>query len=102
MKEKLEQLRTEAVAALKAAKDGAVLEELEIRYLGRKGEMAALMQGMAGLPSHERPAMGQLANEVKTDLERALLERRHELDAAKLGAIAVSEWLDLTAPGARP
>lgn len=102
MKEKLEQLKTEATAALAAAKDAAELEVLEIKYLGRKGSMAALMQGMAGLPGHERPAMGQLANEVKVAVERALAERKKEIEAEKLGAIATSEWIDLTAPGARP
>ena len=102
MKEKLDQLKTEATSALAAAKDAAALEALEIKYLGRKGSMAALMQGMAGLPSHERPAMGQLANKVKTAIERALAERKKEIEAEKLGAIATSEWIDLTAPGARP
>jgi len=102
MKEKVEQLKTEATAALAAAKDAAELEALEIKYLGRKGEMAALMQGMAGLSSSERPAMGKLANEVKVAVERALSERKKEIEAEKLGAIATSEWIDLTAPGARP
>ena len=102
MKEKLEQLKTEATSALASAKDAAELEALEIAYLGRKGSMAALMQGMAGLPGHERPAMGQLANEVKVAIERALAERRREIESEKLGAIATSEWIDLTAPGTRP
>jgi phenylalanyl-tRNA synthetase alpha chain len=102
LKEKLEQLMTEGLAAFKAAKDAAALEALEIQYLGRKGEMNALMQGMAGLPGHARPAMGKLANEVKVALERALSERRRELEVEKLGAIATSEWIDLTAPGFRP
>src|SRR5690242_20311031 len=102
MKEKLEQVKSEAVSAFAAAQDAAALEALEIKYLGRKGEMAALMQGMAGLASHERPAMGKLANEVKAAIERALAERRKELESEKLGAIAASEWIDLTAPGRRP
>lgn len=102
MKEKLDQLKTEATAAFAAAKDAAELEAVEIKYLGRKGEMAALMQGMAGLSSSERPAMGKLANEVKIAVERALAERKTEIEAEKFGAIATSEWIDLTAPGARP
>ncbi len=102
MKEHLERLQTEATAVLRAAKDAAELEAAEIKYLGRKGEMAALMQGMAGLSSHERPAMGQLANEVKVAIERALAERRKELESEKLGKLATEEWIDLTAPGTRP
>lgn len=102
MKEKLEQLKKEAAEAIRGAKDAAALEALEIRYLGRKGEVNALMQGVAGLPGHERPAMGKLANEVKAELERAAAARRAELESERLGAIANEEWLDLTAPGARP
>ncbi len=102
MKDRLERLKTEATAAFAAAKDAAELVAIEIRYLGRKGEVAALMQGVAGLPPHERPVMGQLANELKIAVERALSERRRELEAEKLGAIATSEWIDLTAPGTRP
>lgn len=102
LQEKLEALKTGATAAFAAAKDAAALEALEIRYLGRKGELSALMQGMAGLPGHERPAMGKLANEVKVALERALSERKAGLEAEKLGAIATEERIDLTAPGIRP
>ncbi|WKZ28979.1 MAG: phenylalanine--tRNA ligase subunit alpha [Patescibacteria group bacterium] len=102
MKEQFERLQTEASAAFAAAKDAAELEAAEIKYLGRKGEMASLMQGMAGLPSHERPAMGKLANEVKIAIDRALAERKKELEAEKLGKLATEEWIDLTAPGTRP
>ncbi len=102
MKEKLEQLKSQATAAFKAAKNSAELEALEIRFLGRKGEMNALMQGMAGLPGHERPAMGKLANEVKLSIERTLAERRRELETEALGALAKTEWMDVTLPGARP
>ncbi len=102
MKEQFERLQAEAAAAFSAAKNAAELEAAEITYLGRKGSMAALMQGMAGLPSHERPAMGKLANEVKIVIDRALAERKRELEAEKLGALATEEWIDLTAPGARP
>jgi phenylalanyl-tRNA synthetase alpha chain len=102
MKEKLEQLKTEATGAFAAAKDAVELEALSIKYLGRKGSMAALMQGVAGLSGAERPATGKLANDVKSALGRALAERRRELETQKLGAIAASEWIDLTAPGARP
>jgi phenylalanyl-tRNA synthetase alpha chain len=102
MKDKLEQVKTEAVKAFASAKDAAELEALEIKYLGRKGILAALMQGVAGLPGAERPSMGKLANEVKSAVGRALAERRRELEADKLGAIADAEWMDLTMPGTRP
>jgi len=102
MKDKLEQVKIEAVKAFASAKDETELEALEIKYLGRKGVLAALMQGVAGLPGAERPAMGKLANDVKSAVGRALAERRKELESAKLGAIADAEWMDLTVPGKRP
>ena len=102
MKEKLEALKSEAIAAVSAAQTAADLEQLEIKYLGRKGAMAALMQGVAGLPGPERPAMGKLANEVKVAIERAVADRRRAFEAAALGSLAQSEWLDMTAPGERP
>src|SRR5688572_33272974 len=102
MKDKLDQLKSEASAAFAAAKDAAELEAAEIKYLGRKGVLASLMQGMAGLPGNERPLMGKLANEVKVAVERALADRRAGLEAEKRGAIATSEWMDLTMPGTRP
>lgn len=102
MKDKLEQLKTEATAAFAAAKDASELEAAEIKYLGRKGSMAALMQGVAGLPSNERPMMGKFANEVKQAIDRALSDRRAALEAEKRGAIATTEWMDLTVPGTRP
>ena len=102
MKDKLEQVKTEAVKAFASAKDAAELEVLEIKYLGRKGVLAALMQGVAGLPGPERPAMGKLANDVKSMVGRALAERRKELESAKLGSLADAEKLDMTLPGKRP
>ncbi len=102
MKEQFERLQAEATSAFAGAKDAAELEAAEIKYLGRKGSMAALMQGMAGLASHERPMMGKLANEVKVAIDRALAERKKELEAEKLGKLATEEWIDLTAPGTRP
>jgi len=102
MKDKFDQLKKEAAEAFRSAADEAALEAAEIKYLGRKGAMAALMQGVAGLPSAERPLMGKLANETKLAVERVLAERRKELEAEKRGAIATSEWLDMTLPGKRP
>lgn len=102
MKDKLDQLKAEASTAFAGAKDAGELEALEIKYLGRKGLMAALMQGVAGLPPQERPLMGKLANEVKIAVERALSERRQGIEAEKLGQLATSEWMDLTEPGKRP
>jgi phenylalanyl-tRNA synthetase alpha chain len=64
--------------------------------------MNSIMQGVAGLPGSERPLIGKLANETKRAVEAAVLERRTELESLAQGAIAETEWLDLTVPGNRP
>jgi phenylalanyl-tRNA synthetase alpha chain len=102
MKDQLDRLKTEAVAAIAAAKDAEALEALKIKYLGRKGAMNDLMQGMADLPAPERPAFGKSANEAKAAIEAAAAARAAGFDKEKLGALAESEWLDMTAPGRRP
>src|SRR5258708_40059793 len=102
MREQLEQLQTEALAAIAKASDASAFEALEIEYLGRKGKMSALMQGVSGIAGPERPAMGKLANEVKRAIELAFADAKTRLETAKLGAIAESEWLDMSAPGERP
>ena len=63
MRETLERIRKEAMEAL--ASPSAELEELRIRYLGKKGELTAVLRGMGKLSAEERPVMGQLANDVR-------------------------------------
>ena len=59
MKENLEQIRSEALAAIAA--DGADLEALRVKYLGKKGELTAVLRGMGQLTPEERPVVGQIA-----------------------------------------
>ncbi len=102
MKDDLLKLKTDAAAAAQAAKDAVELEAIEIKYLGRKGQMNALMQGMAKASAEDRPMLGKLANEVKAAVEAAIKEARMRLDSEKLGKLAETEWMDLSAPGQRP
>lgn len=102
MKEKLEALRGETLAALAAAKTLAELEELEVARLGRKSDFASLMKSLGGLAPEERKAFGGRANEVKEEVAAALAARRAELEAASAADLAESEWTDVTAPGVRP
>ena len=73
MKEKLQKIKEEALAAI-AAPD-ADLESLRIRYLGKKGELTLVLRGMGALTPEERPIVGQMANEVRADIEAALAEK---------------------------
>jgi len=70
MKKQLAKIRAEALAAFDSVKDAAALDELRVRYLGKKGELTAVLKQMGKLSAEERPAMGQLANEVRAAVER--------------------------------
>ena len=70
MKEKLRKIAEEAAAAI--SESGADLEALRIKYLGKKGELTAVLRGMGALSPEERPVIGQLANEVRSAIEASL------------------------------
>ena len=72
MKEQLAKIRSEALAAFGQAQSAAELDSLRVQYLGKKGELTAVLKMMGKLPAEERPAMGQLANEVRSALEAAI------------------------------
>ena len=99
MKEQLAQIRATALAAFEAANDSAALDALRVQYLGKKGELTAVLKQMGKLSAEERPAMGQLANEVRAALEEALERRSKELEAKALEDRLAAESLDVTIPG---
>ena len=99
MKEQLAQIRAAALAAFEAAGDSAALDALRVQYLGKKGELTAVLKQMGKLSAEERPAMGQLANEVRAALEEALERRGRELEAKALEDRLAAEALDVTIPG---
>ena len=69
MKQLLEQIRQKAIAEIEAADD---TEALRVQYLGKKGELTAVLRGMGKVSPEERPLIGQLANEVRAEIEAAL------------------------------
>ena len=99
MKEQLEQLKLQALAALQDADTPVALEELRVRYLGKKGEVTAVLKQMGSLSAEERPIMGQLANNVRAEIESKLDERKTEINAAVLEQKLAAEALDVTIPG---
>ena len=99
MKEQLAKIRAEALAAFAGAQDSAQLDALRVQYLGKKGELTAVLKMMGKLSPEERPQMGQLANDVRAALERALEERGRELEAAALERRLKEEAVDVTIPG---
>lgn len=101
MKEKLNQIKEEALAAIGGAGSAADLEQIRIAYLGKKGSLTAVLRGMGALSAEERPIVGQVANEVRAAMEEALNERGAALKEQELGAKLLREKLDVTEPGKR-
>ena len=97
MKETLEKIKAAALQEL--ADKGADLEALRIKYLGKKGELTAVLRGMGQLPAEERPVIGQLANNVRAAIEEALRARLDEAKEAALRLKLQKETLDVTVPG---
>ena len=99
MKEQLAQIKQQAVEALQQAQTPAQLEELRVRFLGKKGELTAVLKQMGKLSPEERPVMGQLANAVRAEIEEMLEKQKAAAQAAALEAKLASEALDVTIPG---
>ena len=99
MKQELEEIRQKAEQELLKAKDRPTLEDLRIRYLGKKGELTAILKQMGGLSAEERPVIGQLANDVRSFIDRELTDRAAQLHDAETQLRLKRETLDVTLPG---
>lgn len=99
MKQQLEAIRTAAKNALSNCADTKLLEQLRVQYLGKKGELTAILKQMGKLSAEERPAMGQLANQIRADIENALADKQKRLADEILARKLKSETLDITLPG---
>ncbi len=97
MKEILEKIKAEAIEAL--SQSGVDLEALRIKYLGKKGELTAVLRGMGALSPEERPIVGQLANKVRAEIEEMLQKKKEEQEARAFG---VDPSFDYTKPGVAP
>ena len=102
MKEQLSKIRAEALSAMENAQSAAELDGLRVQYLGKKGELTAVLKMMGKLSPEERPAMGQLANEVRAALESAIEEQGKRLEAKALEERLAAEAVDVTIPGKAP
>jgi phenylalanyl-tRNA synthetase alpha chain len=102
MLERIEQLRAEAEAAIAAASNPAALEELRVRYLGRKSELTGILRGIGELPAEERGRVGAAANDARQALERVLAARQAELEGAALERGLAEDAIDVTLPGTPP
>ena len=99
MKQQLEQIKQQALSALAEASTPAALEELRVQYLGKKGELTAVLKQMGKLSPEERPVMGQIANSVRAEIEQMLDTRKTDINASVLEAKLAAEAIDVTIPG---
>ncbi|AZB72334.1 phenylalanine--tRNA ligase subunit alpha [Synechococcus elongatus] len=95
----LEALQTRALEAIAAASDREALEQLRIAFLGKKGELSAILGAMGKLDASDRPRIGGLANTVKAHITTDLDQRREALGKAELEARLIAEAIDVTMPG---
>ena len=99
MKEQLRILQESSKDSINSADSLESLESLRVKYLGKKGELTAILKQMGKLSAEERPVMGQLANQVREELEEALENRKSGLAAKLLDERLKSEAIDATLPG---
>ena len=99
MKQLMQALRASSIQAILDCDNAERLEALRVKYLGKKGELTAILRQMGGLSAEERPAMGQLANQLRSDIEAAIEKRKGELSSAMMEQKLKSEALDVTLPG---
>ena len=100
MLERIAQIQAEAEAAIGAAADTAALEELRVRYLGRKSELTSILRGIGELPGEERGKVGAGANEARKALEAVLEQRAVGLDSSEVETRLTADKIDVTLPGA--
>ena len=100
MEEKIEELKREAAEAVKkAAKNLNDLNEIRVKYLGKKGEITGLLRGLGKLSKEDRPRIGQIVNEARQQLETLIADKNDELKAKELESRLASEKIDVTLPG---
>ena len=98
MKEKLQQIRGNAMAQMKEAGSLDKLNEIKVAFLGKKGELTTIMKSMKDIPKEERPAFGQMVNEVRAEIENALDEMKQTLAKKARELQMKAEVIDVTLP----
>ena len=98
MKEMMEKLREASIRAILESEDVDSLEALRVKYLGKKGELTGILRQMGRLSAEERPVMGQFANKLREDIEKAIDARREVLAAALMENKLRAEAVDVTLP----
>lgn len=99
MEEKLKELKEQAFAKIKEAMNAKELNDVRVKYLGKKGPITDLLKGMGKLPAEERPKMGQLVNVIREEVTQFLEEKKELIEEAALNEQLENETIDVTLPG---
>ncbi len=99
MEKQLNELKQQAIGELALAASADKLNDLRVKYLGKKGSLTAVLRGLGSLTAEERPRIGQVVNEIRNELEQLIESKNSQLKQAELSARLASEKIDITLPG---
>ncbi|GGF06460.1 phenylalanine--tRNA ligase alpha subunit [Halobacillus andaensis] len=99
MKERLQELKAEALTKVEQAEEIQDLKDVRVEYLGKKGPITEVLRGMGKLSKEERPVIGQLANDVREEIAQAIEKKQSGLEEAALEEQLEAESIDVTLPG---
>lgn len=101
MEEQIKQIQNNAIEEISLSQDVKALEETKVKYLGKKGELTAILRGMGGLSPEERPIIGSLVNEVREKIELILKQKEEELKNKEMEEKLKKEKIDITLPSTK-
>lgn len=101
MKEEIEKMKQDSLQEIAQTKDLKSLMEIKVKYLGKKGELTALLRGMGALTPEERPIMGALVNTIRDELETKITQKESQLEEQALQEKLEQEKIDLTLPSSK-
>lgn len=101
MEQQIKDLRGRASEAVNSSSNLRELDDVRVKFLGKKGELTGLLRGMSQLTAEERPIVGKLVNDLRRDIEQLIADKNSELKTAELQAKLASEKIDVTLPGRR-
>lgn len=101
MRDKLQKIRESAIQEIESSEGLAKLNEVRVAFLGKKGELTAVLKGMKEVAPEDRPKVGQWVNETRDVIEQKLEEAKKKLEEAELSAKLANEVIDVTLPSKR-
>ena len=101
MEQQIKDLRLRADDAIKNSATLKELDEVRVKFLGKKGELTSVLRGMSKLSAEERPLVGKIVNEARAEIEQIIAQKNSELKALELQKKLASEKIDVTLPGRR-